>query len=94
LEELIESGASTLILLVDKPIKWFLKHYDQRWNRLSDFVQNEDSYGQLHSTQIRNMKIKILPLAHPRQIAKLGQSSAKWYEHHQTWMHQSAQALL
>jgi hypothetical protein len=81
-------------LLGDKPIQWFLKHFDHRWNRLSDFAQNEDSYGQLHSTQIKGKKIKILPLAHPRQIAKLGQSSAKWYQYHQAWMHQSAHDLI
>lgn len=93
LEELIESDADTLILLGDKPIIWFLKYYDQRWKKLSDFGQNEDSYGQLHSTQIKRKTIKILPLAHPRQIAKLGRSSAKWYEYHQTWMHQSAHKI-
>jgi hypothetical protein len=93
LEELIESGADTLVLLGDKPIIWFLKYYDQRWKKLSDFSQNEDSYGQLHSTQIKRKTFRILPLAHPRQIAKLGRSSAKWYEYHQTWMHQSAHKI-
>ncbi len=92
-DEFIESGANTLILLGDKPIIWFLKYYDQRWKRLSDFSQNEDSYGQLHSTQIKRKTFRILPLAHPRQIAKLGRSSAKWYEYHQTWMHQSAHKI-
>jgi hypothetical protein len=93
-DELLESGAHTLILLGDKPIQWFLKHFDHRWNRLSDFSLNEDSYGQLHATQIRGKKIKILPLAHPRQIAKLGQSSAKWYQYHQVWIRQSAPDLI
>jgi uracil-DNA glycosylase len=93
LNELMESGANTLILLGDKPIQWFLKHFDQRWNRLSDFTQNEDTYGRLHSTQIRGKKIKILPLAHPRQIEKLGRSSVKWYEYHQTWIRQYAHDL-
>jgi hypothetical protein len=91
--ELIESGANTLILLGDKPIQWFLKHFDHRWNRLSDFTHGEDSYGQFHSTQIKGKRIKIIPLAHPRQISKLGRSSAKWYEYHQTWMNQSAHIL-
>lgn len=93
LNELMESGANTLILLGDKPIQWFLKHFDQRWNRLSDFAHDEDSYGQLLSTHFKGKTIKILPLAHPRQIAKLGHSSAKWYEYHQTWIHQSAHDL-
>ncbi len=93
LEELIESSADTLILLGDKPIIWFLKYYDQRWKRLSDFSQNEDSYGQFHSTIIKGKIIQLLPLAHPRQIAKLGSSSAKWYEYHQSWKDQSAQKI-
>ena len=86
LEELIESGADFLVLLGDKPIQWFLNNFDSRWNRLTDFSQNEDSYGKLHSTQIQGKKIEILPLAHPRQIAQLGRSSVKWYEYHQSWM--------
>jgi uracil-DNA glycosylase len=94
LEELIESGAETLILLGDKPIIWFLKYYDQRWKKLANFTQNEESYGRLHSTKIKGNTIQILPLAHPRQIAKLGSSSAKWYEYHQAWIHQTAQRIL
>jgi hypothetical protein len=94
LEELIESGADILVVLGDKPIQWFLKYFDNRWNRLSDFTHDEDSYGRFHSTQIKGKSIKILPLAHSRQIAKLGRSSAKWYEYHQTWMHHSAHKLI
>ena len=93
-DELIESGSDTLVLLGDKPIQWFLKHFDHRWNRLSDFAHDEGTYGRLLSAKIKGKNIKILPLAHPRQIAKLGQSSVKWYEYHQTWMHQSAYKLI
>lgn len=71
LNEFIESGASILILLGDKPIQWFLKYFDKRRKRLSDFVQNKDSYGQLHSTQIGGKPIDLLPIAHTRQIAKM-----------------------
>jgi len=93
LEEIIESGANTLFLLGDKPIQWFLKSYDQRWNRLTDFTQNEESYGRLHPLRIKGKAIQILPLAHPRQIAKLGSSSVNWYEYHQTWLDQSASKM-
>ena len=92
-DEILESGASTLLLLGDKPIQWFLKSYDQRWNRLSNFTQDAESYGQLHQLRIRGKAIQILPLAHPRQIAKLGSSSSKWYEYHQTWLDRSASKL-
>ena len=86
LKEINESGADNLVLLGDKPIQWFLKYFDSRWNRLTDFSHDEDSYGEFHSTRIQGKKIKILPLAHPRQIAQLGRSSVKWYEYHQKWM--------
>lgn len=90
LGEIIESRADILILLGDKPIQWFLKFFDYRWKRLSDFGQTEELYGHLHDTRIDNFDIKILPLAHPRQIAKLGKSSEIWYEAHQNWLKKSA----
>ena len=94
LDELVESGADILVLLGDKPIQWFLKYFDPRWKKLSDFIQDGQPYGSLHTTQIGSKTIKILPLAHPRQIAKLGRSSAKWHDLHQTWIHQDAHELL
>lgn len=85
LDELISSKAKIIILLGDLPIRWFLHFFDQRWKRLSDF----DSYGQLHDVQICNQVYRVLPLAHPRQIAKLGHASAFWYDTHSLWLRQS-----
>ena len=82
LEELEESGAEVIILLGDKPIQWFLQYYDERWKRLSDFK----SYGKEHITEIAGKKYRVLPLAHPRQIAQLGRSTRKWFELHQEWI--------
>jgi hypothetical protein len=89
-DEIIEAGSQILILLGDKPIQWFLSFLDTRWKKLSDFGCDSQSYGRLHSTQVGGKEIKILPLAHPRQIAKLGQYSAVWYNVHQAWLEQSA----
>jgi hypothetical protein len=86
LEEIIESKAVSLILLGDQPIKWFLSHFDNRWKNLSDFGEPPMDYGKLHETKLGGKPIKILPLAHPRQIAKLGSSSEKWYLAHQYWL--------
>jgi len=94
LEELFESNAKTLILLGDQPVKWFLQHYDNRWKRLSDFGYENNQYGQLWPTKIDGRKITVLPLAHPRQIAKLGHSSAKWYNLHQEWLDKHARKVL
>lgn len=86
LEEIIESKADSLILLGDQPIKWFLSHFENRWKNLSDFGEPPLNYGKLYETKLGGKPIKILPLAHPRQIAKLGSSSEKWYSAHQYWL--------
>ncbi len=84
-DELQESGASTLILLGDKPIQWFLAHFDPRWKRLADFMRDGQPYGKPCTTRINGKQLEVLPLAHPRQIVKLGQSSPVWYKRHQIW---------
>jgi hypothetical protein len=81
LDEIKESKAEILILLGDEPIRWFVRHFDSRWRRLSDFRL----YGQLHDCQIDGRKMKLLPVAHPRQVARLGRSSRTWFETHQKW---------
>ena len=88
--ELQESGASTLILLGDKPIQWFLAHFDPCWKRLVDFMRDGQPYGKPCTTQINGKQFEVLPLAHPRQIAKLGQSSPVWYNRHQIWANKYA----
>jgi uracil-DNA glycosylase len=90
LDEIIESEARVLILLGDKPIQWFLSYFDNHWSKLSDFGRDDRLYGQLHNAQVGSKEIKVLPLAHPRQIAKLGQSSAVWYGFHKKWIGKSA----
>ncbi len=91
-EELIESKSNILILLGDKPIQWFLKFFDKRWKKLSDFGMN-DNYSQLHQARLRDQVIQVMPIAHPRQIAKLGRSSENWYMAHQSWLKSSAPRL-
>jgi hypothetical protein len=90
LDEIMESEARVLILLGDKPIQWFFSYFDNRWSKLSDFGYDSQSYGQLHNAEMGGKKIRILPLAHPRQIAKLGLSSAVWYDFHENWRKQSS----
>jgi uracil-DNA glycosylase len=88
--EIMESESKVLILLGDKPIQWFLTYFDDRWKKLSDFGYDTKSYGQLHKAHVGGKEINVLPLAHPRQIAKLGKSSTVWYEIHESWLVQSA----
>jgi hypothetical protein len=93
-EEIQTSQAEVLILLGDKPIEWFLVHFDNHWHRLSDFAPDQESYGRLHCVQIGDKAMKVLPLAHPRQIARLGHSSFKWTEYHNAWINQQAGSIL
>jgi hypothetical protein len=89
-DEIQESGASTLILLGDKPIQWFLAYFDPYWKGLADFMRDSQPYGKVYITQINGKQMQVLPLAHPRQIAKLGQSSPVWYNRHQVWISKDA----
>jgi uracil-DNA glycosylase len=94
LDEFRESKSGILILLGDKPIEWFLRYFDKISKNLSGFGRENKTYGRLHTTLIDGKEIAILPLAHPRQIAKLGHSSTVWYELHQDWIKNHAGKVL
>ena len=89
LAELRESQATTLILLGDQPIKWFLHGFAPQWQSLADF----EPYGRLHPLEIEGLKLNVLPLAHLRQAAMLGQHSPEWYQAHQQWLAQASKRL-
>lgn len=93
LNEILESRAKVLIVLGDKPIEWFLSYYENRWSKLSDFGRHNASYGKLHEVNLDGFKINLLPIAHPRQIGKLGMSSAAWYDIHNYWIEESANSI-
>ena len=48
----------------------------------------------LYPVEINERSIEILLLAHPRQIAKLGRSSQKWYELHQAWLERTPSEII
>jgi hypothetical protein len=81
LAELVESKASTIILLGDEPLRQWLGHFDPTSRRLSDFGE----YGRLHNVIIDGKPYRVLPLAHPRQIGGLGSHSPKWRCAHDAW---------
>ncbi len=93
LSEIVKSEAKTIILLGDLPIRWFLSFFDHHWAKLSDFCVKGDGYGFLHDTQVGEMKIAVLPIAHPRQIAKLGSSNKYWYETHSSWIQNTSSEI-
>ena len=85
LAELKESQADLLILLGDIPIKQFLKRVaNVPYSSLKEYKEIYD-YGVITETIIDGRTIKVLPLAHPRQIGALGYHSKDWYAMHQEW---------
>ena len=88
LSELENSGANTIILLGDLPIRWFLHFFDKR-TKLSQFGNSQDTYGLRHDIVINNKSYSVIPLCHPRNAARLGAFSKTWAELHDVWMRKS-----
>ena len=85
LAEIEESKAELLILLGDIPIQQFLNKVAKvDYSSLKEYTDLY-GYGAITETLINNRSIKILPMAHPRQIGALGGHSATWFEAHQKW---------
>lgn len=88
LSELETSEADTLILLGDLPLYWFLRFHDKRFSKLSQLGDTIESYGKPIETKINNKSYNIIPLCHPRQVGRLGNSNAKWGMLHDHWVQQ------
>ena len=83
--ELMESQAELLILLGDIPIAQYLKKVaDVPYSTLGEYVDLY-GYGKATNVVICGKTIKVLPLAHPRQIGALGAHSEKWFKAHREW---------
>ena len=84
-QELLESQAQLLVLLGDIPIAQYLKRVaDVPYSTLGDYVALY-GYGNPTPVRIGEKTIRVLPLAHPRQIGALGAHSEKWCQMHQQW---------
>ena len=84
-EELMESQAELLVLLGDIPIREYLKRVaNVPYSSLQSYV-DRFGYGNPTKITIAGRTIKVLPLAHPRQIGALGTHSEKWCAMHQQW---------
>ena len=87
----MDSKAPLLILLGDIPIAQYLKKVtDVTYSTLGEYVDLY-GYGKATDVVIRGKTIKVLPLAHPRQIGALGAHSEKWYNAHREWEKQANQ---
>jgi hypothetical protein len=84
-EELDESQAELLVLLGDIPIAQYLKKVaDIPYSTLGEYVDIY-GYGNPSEVLINGKSLKVLPLAHPRQIGALGAHSEKWFNIHREW---------
>jgi len=85
LAELEESQAKIIILLGDKPIKWFLSFVsDCKKTRLVQF--GKETYGSSVPVNINGKAYTVIPLAHPRQGGGLGLHSDDWERLHNNWV--------
>jgi uracil-DNA glycosylase len=87
LAELDASNARTLVVLGDVPIQQFVKPLCSgvKVKNLAHLTELAGGYGKPWQTEIGGRPMTVIGLCHPRQAAKLGSSSAKWYEMHQAW---------
>lgn len=84
-QELMKSQAKLLVLLGDIPIAQYLKKVaDVPYSTLGEYVERY-GYGNSTAATINGKTIRILPLAHPRQIGALGAHSEKWFWAHKQW---------
>lgn len=84
-EELMQSEAPLLILLGDIPIAQYLKKVAEvPYSTLGEYVRLY-GYGKITEAVICGKTIRVLPLAHPRQIGALGAHSEKWHRMHMEW---------
>ncbi len=94
LQDLEDSQARTIILLGDLPIYWFIRFFDKRYSKLSQFGETPETYGKPHPISINNRAYNVIPLCHPRQAGRLGHSDPKWGERHDLWVGQNPVNLL
>jgi hypothetical protein len=84
-DELMQSQARLLVLLGDIPIDQFLRRVaDVPYSTLQEYADLY-GYGNLSNATIRGENIRVLPLAHPRQIGALGAHSERWHKAHEEW---------
>ena len=84
-DELMQSQAELLVLLGDIPIDQFLRRVaDVPYSTLQEYADLY-GYGNLSNATIRGENIRVLPLAHPRQIGALGAHSERWHKAHAEW---------
>lgn len=91
--EIAAASPDLLVTLGDAPLKWFTSHFRSK-SRLALYGETRQEYGCLHEFRMGERTMMLLPLAHPRQVARLGSHSAKWASLHEYWVKRVAGSLL
>ena len=91
-DQIVKSNASILITLGDEPLRQFASKFNAH-KKLSEYGLDIRSYGRLHPITIDGIDLKLLPLVHPRQAARLGSHSKDWADLHSRWIDKRARSL-
>lgn len=89
IEELFKSRAEVIITLGQQPLNWFLSEFDNN----VDHLLNLKNYGALTEVQIESMKIKLLPLFHPKQLLKERNRDTRVGLLHYDWIKSKAKKI-
>ncbi len=91
--ELTEASPDLLITLGDQPLRWFTSHFGSK-GRLASYGESKQEYGRVHELRLGRRTMMLMPLAHPRQVARLGSYSAEWGGLHEYWASRVAPNVL
>lgn len=91
--ELRESKAEIVIALGDLPLKWFATRLGSK-RRLVSYGNDPQTYGRLHSIELGERTLMLLPLVHPRHAARMPRHAPSWANVNEIWMCDTAPRLL
>ena len=91
--ELSESEAKFVITLGDYPLKWFASKFGSE-KKLGTYGLDPDAYGRLHDIEVEGRSLKLLPLTHPHNAARIPPYRKEWADRHEIWVRDTARGLL
>ncbi|MGH2717756.1 MAG: hypothetical protein ACRDJU_04150 [Actinomycetota bacterium] len=93
LDELVASGARTLVTLGDVPLAEFVHPFGGGPSLLSSYVETPRDYGQTRHIKLRGRPFELIPLVHPRRAAQLDRSPSGWNSLHRAWVDRSPSGI-
>jgi len=90
IEEIFKSRAEIIVTLGQQPLKWFINEFKPNAYKLL----NAEDYGMIKDFNLEAVKLKLVPLFHPKQILKHWDSKSNIGLIHYDWMKNKAKTLL